>query len=169
MTFWILSAANATTAAVLLYAGLFKIAQPEQARRALSELGGRRITWIGADTVRAIAAVEVLAGAAVTVPATRVVAAPVVVLLGIAFAAAGIGGLGRRGVEPCGCLGAGSRAPLGPRNILIGTVVAAVGAADIGAPGGAVPATTASLLLATCLFVHRAAARRLLWPPRSDA
>jgi uncharacterized membrane protein len=167
MTFWFLSTANAIVAAALLYAGLSKIAQPEPARRALSEVGGRRMNGIGAEAVRAIAAIEVLAGAAITVPATRMAAASVVVLLGIAFATAGISGAGRRAVEPCGCLGAGSRAPLGPRNILIGTVVAAVGAANISTPAAAVPAATASLLLATCLFAHRAAARRLLWPPRS--
>jgi hypothetical protein len=166
---WLLSTANAMVAAALLYAGMFKIAQPEQLRRALSEVGGRRTKRIGVRTVRAVALVEALAGAAITVPATRTAAAPVVVLLGIAFATAGAAGAGRRGVEPCGCLGAGSGAPLGARNILIGAVFAAVGAADVSAPAAAVPATTAALLLAMCLFAHRAAARRLLWPPRSGA
>jgi hypothetical protein len=164
---WLLSTANAVFAAVLLYASMFKLAQPGHLRRALAEVGGRHLTGVGNGTVRAIAATEAVAGAAITIPATRMLAAPVVVLLGVAFAAAGIAGVARRGVEPCGCLGVGPSAPLGARSIAAGAAIAAVGMANFSTPANAVPAATASLLLATCLVTHHATARQLLWPSRS--
>jgi hypothetical protein len=157
---WILVGLNAATVAVLLDAGLFKLARPSGLRRALAELAPGLITD---SVVRGIAAVEVAVGVALLVPATRVPAAFVVGLLGAAFAALGVAGRARRSTEPCGCFGDGTR-PLGAVNVLLGLALVAVAAIDLtgAAPASyarVAPVLAALLVLVLCLWMNR----RLAW------
>jgi hypothetical protein len=162
-------------AAVLLQAGLFKMATPAPLRRALAELLRGRLA--GDPAVRAVAAAEIVTAVALLVPQSRVPASLAAGVLGATFAAAGVAGRLRRGSVPCGCLASSSRQPLGWASILLGLAIAAIAVVNILAVSRSVPAdyaesapvTAALFTLLTCLWVNRAVVLSVLRPKRASA
>lgn len=169
---WILLAANALAAAMLLTAGLGKLVSPDPVRRALTEIvpGTVRTRTV----VRGFALAETLAAVSLLVPAVRVPAAAGTSALGVCFVALGLRGRFGRSTEPCGCFGPSSRRPLGWANVGVGLALAAVyplnarlapgmDLADYQASGTLLTAVGA---IALCLHVNRRLIVRLLWPTR---
>jgi Methylamine utilisation protein MauE len=166
---------NAMVAAVLLQAGLFKMATPAPLRRALAELLSSRARWMSDRAVRAGAAAEIMTAVALLVPQSRVPAGVAAGVLGATFVSAGVAGRLRRGSVPCGCLASGGRQPLGRASILLGLAIVAVAAANIlevvqGADYAAgAPVTAALFTLLTCLWVNRAVVLSVLRPKQAPA
>jgi hypothetical protein len=158
---------NSGVAAVLLQAGLFKVAVPAPLRRALVELAPGYSGTIGDGLVRVVAGVEVLVGVALLAPVTRVSGAIAAAVLGVVFAALGVVGLVRRSAAPCGCLGATGSWSLGLVNVAVGLVLivfgvlgAAVTFAD--GPYRLGPVLTAAFLLLLCVWMNRGLVLHLL-------
>jgi len=123
-------AANAVGAAVLLFAAFAKFASPQLLARSLHKLTGRN-ALSSTTTVRVIGAMETVVAFGLLPSATRLIAATVLVLLGLSFVSLGIVGRARRIDEPCGCFGALSQQPLGNQNIVLGVVLALIGAQNL--------------------------------------
>jgi hypothetical protein len=158
---------NSVAAAVLLQAGLYKMAVPAPLRRALAELAPRYFGALRDRHVRVVAAVEISVGLALLAPAVRVPGAIAAAVLGVAFAVLGVAGRLRRSEAPCGCLGAGAPRSLGLLNVVVGLVLAAFGvfSATATVVGGSFrlgPVLTALFLLLLCVWMNRGVALQLL-------
>jgi hypothetical protein len=165
---WALALAAAAAAALLLNAGLAKLASPGQLRGALSELlpvAGRRP---GNALVRGFGVAESAAAAGLLVAPARLPAAVAAAVLGVSFAALGVLGVVRGTSRPCGCFGAAGQRPLGWANVWLGAalvvpwpLIAAVGPV----PGrdysvaAALFASIGTVLL--CLWLNRRLIMRL--------
>jgi hypothetical protein len=183
---WALLGVDVVAAAVLINAGLVKIASPAQLRAALNELlgGGAEVAAgagsVSARAVRVAAVIEVAVGVALLAPALRVVAAAGVAGLGACFVALGVAGRLRRSVQPCGCAGEHGGRPLGWTNVGMGLALVAVlpvnlaieppdpavGSAGFGTVASAL---TALLLLIAALWTNRALAASLVRPAAGAA
>lgn len=189
---WWIVAGNGLAAAVLINAGLAKLAFPRPLSRALSEVlpvrrsaATAQTTTVPASTApaaattiliptaipRGFALLEVTAGVALLIPGTRLIAAGAATVLGVLFAGLGTLGWLRRSTVPCGCLGTHGDRPLGGRNVLIGLALAAVFPFNrLAAPEGEgsgdyaswAPLTASLLMLVLCLWAYRELAWRLL-------
>jgi hypothetical protein len=161
----LLIALNSAVAAILVQAGLSKLAAPAPLHRALTELGApARLATPGA--VRGYAVVECLAGVALLTGAGGMLVAA----LGLAVAALGVLGAARGSVAPCGCFGNPGGRPLGLTNAAIGLGLALTGALNLttAGPPASTPGT-AGLMLVLCLYVHRAWAWPLICPRRGTS
>jgi methylamine utilization protein MauE len=158
----VLSIATALAVAMLLDAGLYKLADPHQLRRALHELWPGFADAGGDGVVRLAAGIEVAAAILIVVPATLVPGAWVAAALGMVFAALGAVGMARGSSVPCGCLGHDSRQALGPGNVLIGLSLAAVMLLAAGSRPAVSPLVVALFALVICLWINRRLAVRLL-------
>src|SRR5687768_4401948 len=108
-------AANSVVAAILLHAGLSKLAVPSPLHRALVELRvPAPLTTVGA--VRAYAVVECLAGIALLLGPVRLAGGVLVAVVGLAVTALGLLGTARGSATPCGCFGNRDGRPLGLTN-----------------------------------------------------
>src|SRR5262245_44634713 len=116
---WMAAGLGAGLAAVLIDAGLAKLASPAALLQALAEVLPAA-TAVPAAAVRVLAGVEVAAGVGLLAVPTRPAAAVAVAGLGCLFAAAGLAGWGRGSRTPCGCLGGSGDRPLGPGTVLLG-------------------------------------------------
>ncbi|GAA0915214.1 MauE/DoxX family redox-associated membrane protein [Virgisporangium aurantiacum] len=162
---------NCAVAAVLLHAGLSKLAVPVPLHRALVEVRAPA-PLATVPAVRGYAVVECLAGVALLFGPTRAAGGAVVVLVGLAVAALGALGAARGSISPCGCFGIRDGRPLGVANVVAGFGLATAGsvnlaaAARTGAPA-VLGATLAMLVL--CLYVSRAWAWPLIRPRRGTS
>lgn len=127
---WVLVSADAVVATVLLYAALAKLAAPAPLGRSLLKLtNSSRLA--GPEAVRAIGVIEALVAVGLLVEPVRTSASGLLILLGLAFISLGISGRARHIDEPCGCFGAASQQPLGNQNIVLGVLIAIVGALNL--------------------------------------
>jgi methylamine utilization protein MauE len=165
---WALALAAAAAAALLLNAGLAKVASPDRLRGAVSELlpvAGRRL---GSALVRGFGVAESAAAVGLLIAPVRLAAAIAAAALGVSFAALGMLGVARGSNLPCGCFGAAGQRPLGWANVWLGAalvlpwpLVAAVGQV----PGrgysvaAALFASIGTVLL--CLWLNRRLIMRL--------
>jgi hypothetical protein len=172
---FVLVAANAVVASMLVNAGLLKIVSPVPLRDAIAELAPRRAHLLSARSVRIIAGVEVVAGLGLLFPVTRVPAAVLAGGFGVVFAAAGVGGRIRHSSVPCGCLGGSSRQTLGLASVATGAAFAAAAVVNVAVVPPAIGAAvyvrgaavgTALLMLLQCLWAHRESVHRLSNPER---
>lgn len=151
--FWVAAFGNAPAGAVLLVAGLSKIAAPGQLRVALGELLGS-FAFVTVGFVRALAAIELAVAIALLVNSTRLVGGILAAAVGVGFAAAGLTGALRHTHNGCGCFGSTSDRTFGLVNILVGGALVALGplnqAMSVTSDGPA--AYTRTALLATAAW-----------------
>jgi hypothetical protein len=157
-----LAIATALAAAMLLDAGLYKLTDPHQLRRALHELWPGFLGPRSVSVVRLAAAIEVAAAMLLLVPATVVPGALAGAVLGVVFAALGGVGLMRGSSMPCGCFGHDGRQALGLGNVLIGVFTAATMILTAEARPVISPSAVALFALVLCLLINRRLALRLL-------
>src|SRR5688572_13575191 len=132
---------NCAVAAVLLQAGLFKVAFPGPLRQALAEILPSHARLVTDRAVRVVAVAEILTAVTLVVQPTRVPAGIAAGVLGVLFMSAGAAGMARSGSMPCGCLAGGGRHPLGLTSVLFGLTIVAVSAVNILASKSALPLT----------------------------
>jgi hypothetical protein len=119
---WLLATAYATVMTVLIRAGAAKLASPNMAAIAMSEVWrGRAAPSLG--SVRLVSVIELMTTLLVATPAGRRPALVMILALGVGFASAGWLGLERGVRKPCGCFGVASDRPLGIGNVVIGCVL----------------------------------------------
>lgn len=159
---WVLAVAAAAAAALLLNAGLAKLASPDRLRQAVLELlpqAGRRL---GSTLVRGFGLAESAAAVGLLVAPARLAAAVAAAVLGVSFAALGVLGLVRGSNLPCGCFGAAGQHPLGWPSVWLGAalvvpwpLIAAVGPVPAGpySVAAALFASIGTVLL--CLWLNR--------------
>ena len=155
---WALAVFNASTAGVLINAGVAKMVLPGPLLRASAELLATP-PMTGEVLVRGFGATELGAAAALLFLPTRLPAAIAVAALGVCFALAGVVGVLRGSSVPCGCFGGASRQPLGWVNVALGIALAAVW--PVNALAGRVPGQDYSL--GTALLASIASAVLCLW------
>ncbi|HEX4728494.1 MAG TPA: MauE/DoxX family redox-associated membrane protein [Jatrophihabitans sp.] len=162
---WIVMAGNAVAAAILLFAASAKLVAPDVLGRSLLRLTGRP-ALAGRAPVRAIGLLELALALGLLVEPVRQPASALVLLLGLAFIAAGIAGRIRKVEEPCGCFGAQSRQPMGYQNIVLGLLVGLVGTANLATAQAlsqhgrtAAPILAAALLCGICIVTGRSVLR----------
>lgn len=162
---WIVVAANAVAAAVLLFAASAKLVAPDVLGRSLLRLTGRP-ALAGRGPVRAIGVLELVLALGLLVEPVRLAVSGLVVLLGLIFIVAGIAARVRKVDEPCGCFGALSQQPMGYQNIGLGLLVGLVGTANLAtAPPlpqdgrTAAPILAAALLGGICIVTGRSVLR----------
>lgn len=110
----------AVAACVLIFAGVSKLVDPNPLGSTLGRLTGRSAP-ISSRLVRALALLEI-AGGMLSCVLGGVGAAIAVLLLGVAFAAAGVAALAKGLAIPCNCLGGPKRnldSQLGRRQVLL--------------------------------------------------
>ncbi len=162
---WIVLAGNAVAAAVLLFAASAKLVAPDVLGRSLLRLTGRP-ALAGRGPVRAIGVLELVLALGLLVEPIRLPASGLVVLLGLAFIAAGVAARVRKVDEPCGCFGALSQQPMGYQNIALGLLVGLVGVANLMTAQPlsehgrtATPILAAALLCGICIVTGRSVLR----------
>lgn len=139
-------------APVLLTAGAAKLAVPAGARDSFGSLAAWTSRISTSLTVRLAAGTELAAGLLLTIPTTRSIGALAALAFGICFAALGIWGKLAAVQVGCGCFGAASAKPLGPRNVAIGVAVALLSLiAFTGSPDTTARATAGNLDVAALL------------------
>jgi hypothetical protein len=153
--------------AVLLCSGMAKLAVPQHAARAVSEL----VPMLGRYSValiRTLAAVEAVTAIAVLTPSTRPVGVAAVGGLGATFFATGVAGLARRAAAPCGCLGRGTGQPAGRWTVAAGVTFVAAAVALAGrthmAGGHVLAVAAAGLTVVLAGWVYRDLIRDLVRP-----
>ncbi|MEH1169828.1 MauE/DoxX family redox-associated membrane protein [Micromonospora sp. CPCC 205539] len=162
-------------AAVLVSAGLGKLAAPGASREAIAAL--LRLPEPAAQrAVRLLAVVETLTGVALLVPDLRTAGAVLAGVLGLAFAGAGLLGRARGLATPCGCFGQRDSRPLGLRSVLVGLALAAGALAVLRSGADAAPRTdllpigVAGIVVLLAVWIWRDTARELVRPrPTSTA
>lgn len=162
---WIVVAGNAVAASVLLFASFTKLVSPDALGRSLLRLTNRQ-TLSSVEVVRTIGVGEAVIATALLIEPARLTASLLLGLLGLSFMALGITGRIRKVDEPCGCFGAASQQPLGNQNIVLGVLIAAIGAINLQHAGqlsdsarATAPILTAGLLCLICLATSRSSMR----------
>ncbi|MBX6354333.1 MAG: hypothetical protein IRZ05_00590 [Micromonosporaceae bacterium] len=117
----LLVAATAAITAVLLRAGVGKLALPASLAAALAELLGQAA--VPASAVRLLAAGELTLALLVPFVGGATATQVVVAALGLAFAAVGVAGQLRGTRLPCGCFGSASGTSFGAMNIAAGAAL----------------------------------------------
>ena len=171
---WSVALAVVTCAAVLLVAGLAKVASPRQAGEALRELGvPPRLA--GPVPLRALAWCEAAVGVGLLPASTRPLAAAAAAVLGLGFAALGVAGKVLGSAAACGCIGRSSARPFGMVNVAYGAALAGVLPATrlVGLPAatrldGLAVATALSVLLLSVWTNRRLVAMVLRRPRRPE-
>jgi hypothetical protein len=154
-------AVGALVAGVLLCAGATKVASPAGLGRALAGLAPA-VERHALPLARLVASAEIAAAFLLSVPLTRRAGAAMGIVLGVAFAAAGIAGWIRGLGIGCGCFGRADGRPLGPANIAVGAALVALSAALWWRDGGGwvvhadfTMLSTAGVALALAGWMHR--------------
>ncbi|TAN32068.1 hypothetical protein EPN29_10110 [bacterium] len=115
------AAINCVAAALLISAGVSKLARPDPFRHALEEVVGRTGRLVSRTWIRLIAVFEIVAGVSLTTAPSRVPGAVAAGCLGICFVVLGVAGSIRGSRLPCGCFGAtNGRRPFGWVNVVSG-------------------------------------------------
>ncbi|HEY7432462.1 MAG TPA: MauE/DoxX family redox-associated membrane protein [Streptosporangiaceae bacterium] len=165
---WVLAVAAASAAALLLNAGLAKVASPGRLRQAILELLPLAGDRLGTVLVRGFGLAESAAALGLLIAPARLAAAAATAALGVSFAALGVLGLVRGSNLPCGCFGAAGQHPLGWPSVWLGAalvipwpLIAAVGAVPAGrySVAAALFASIGTVLL--CLWLNRRLIMRL--------
>ena len=133
----------AVVSALLVTAGSYKLANPTLASSAMRQLFGEH-NGVGAPLVRLSAAAELATGLALLAPSTVRAGAVITLGFGGLFACLGLTAvLVKNDRVPCGCFGSGVDDLLGPKNIVLGSLLVAVAALVWMLPVGISPLTAA--------------------------
>jgi hypothetical protein len=158
---WAVASIGAVGAALLLNAGIAKIASPDQLLQAAAEVLPAVRARIGRRLARGTGILECIVAVALLIAPLRLAAAIATAVLGVSFAALGTLGLLRGSGVPCGCFGGTSDHPLGWANIGAGAVLVVICATTAVAPAppagySAAAAFLASIaLLVGCFWLNR--------------